>query len=118
MFYKPFKTVIILTSLFFSFFYINTQAQTFIITTPVPVAKEVIVVPQGYTKCFMTRAGWRYGEWVPSHRVCQYTSSPKRVYQGTAWVDGHWACTRHKRGICSRWKWKSGHWVKTMDGYY
>ncbi len=117
-----FKLITILAGLLFSLLCINTQAQTvtttYIIQTPAPVAKEVIVAPQGYTRCVMTKARWNNYEWIPSHRVCTYTNSPKHAsYQGTAWVEGYWACTKHRQGMCSRWKWRRGHWVKTWNGY-
>src|SRR3990167_4994304 len=48
---------------------IETTRRT--IVTPVPVAKEVITIPQGFVSCFNVEAGWVNDTWVPSHRVCQ-----------------------------------------------
>lgn len=122
MFHHRFKLITILSSLFFALIGINTQAQamtTYVITTPAPVAKEVIVVPRGYNQCFMTRARWYNGMWIPSHRVCKYRNSPNQMrYPGAVWVDGYWSCTKHTRGVCARWKWKKGHWVKSADVFY
>lgn len=116
-----FKLITILAGLLFSLVSINTQAQpvgNYIIETPAPAAREVIVVPQGYSHCYMTKARWHNYEWIPSHQVCKYTNSPKHMhYQGAAWVNGHWVCIRHRQGMCSRWKWRREHWVKTWNGY-
>jgi hypothetical protein len=93
---------------------VTGESSTTIIQTPVPAPQEVVVVPSGYANCFMVSAGWYQDTWVPEHKVCQYTSG-----EGSAWVDGHWVCTKSKasEGVCTEWKWKAGHWVKTFDVY-
>ena len=96
----------------------NTQESTTTIYTSAPAPKEVVPAPQGYTNCFTVAAGWFNSVWVPQHNVCQYDSS-STTHEGVAWVEGHWACTKYKvsLGACTKWEWKSGHWVKAFQVY-
>lgn len=97
----------------------NTQETTTTIYTQVPAPQEVVPVPQGYTNCFTVAAGWFNNVWVPQHNVCQYDPNSPAKHEGVAWVEGHWACTKYKasEGACTKWEWKSGHWVKTFEVY-
>lgn len=95
-----------------------TQESTTTITTPVPAPQETVPIPQGYSNCFNVAAGWFNNTWIPEHTVCQYDARTQNV-QGQAWVDGHWMCTQYtaSAGECTKWNWKSGHWVKTFQVY-
>lgn len=93
----------------------NTMA---IVVTAVPAPKEVTVVPAGFINCFVIKAGWFNGVWVPEHRVCKYNPSK----EGIAWIEGYWACTNYKttgnmKGECTKWDWKPGRWVRTFEVY-
>ena len=91
---------------------IETTRRT--IVTPVPVAKEVITIPQGFVSCFNVEAGWFNDTWVPSHRVCQYTNSG----EGVVWIEGYWGCNQATaEGVCTNWEWKAAHWEKTLIVY-
>lgn len=81
-----------------------------VILTPVPTAKETIMVPVGYTTCYTVKAGFYKHTWVPAHRVCQYTNAVDA--SKTVWVDGYWMCTRYDLGKseCGFWVWKKAHW--------
>lgn len=84
------------------------------VITPVPAAKEVIAVPQGYVSCFTVEAGWYNNIWVPAHQVCQYENSA----QGVVWIEGYWGCNAATpEGVCTNWEWKAGHWEKKMAVY-
>src|SRR5207248_1014199 len=89
------------------------------IITPVPSAKEMIATPDGFVNCFTVEAGWYKNAWVPEHRVCQYQNVPGQsvTYEGVAWVEGYWSCTGYMGATCTKWEWKSGHWVKTLEVY-
>lgn len=89
------------------------------IVTPIPAAKEVIATPAGYVGCFNVDATWYKGAWIPQHRICQYESAPGKTvtYEGVAWVDSYWACTQYTGTACTKWEWKPGHWVKTLEVY-
>jgi len=89
------------------------------IVTPVPAAKEVIVTPSGFVNCFTIDAGWYKNAWVPAHRVCQYENVPGQTstYEGVAWIESYWACTQFTDAVCTKWEWKPGHWVKTLEVY-
>jgi len=89
------------------------------IVSPVPSAKEVIATPSGYVSCFSVKAGWYKDSWIPEHRVCQYQATPGQTvtYEGVAWVDSYWACTGYTGTTCTKWEWKPGHWVKTLEAY-
>lgn len=97
----------------------DTQETTTTIITPVPEPKEMIPAPQGYASCFKVPSGWYKDIWVPEHTVCQYDTDTQNQYQGSGWVEGHWACTKYKasEGACTKWEWKPGHWVKTFQAY-
>lgn len=98
----------------------NTLETTTTILTPVPAPQETIAAPQGYTNCFNVAAGWYKDIWVPEHSVCQYDATTQSsVHEGSAWVKGYWACTKYRTsdGVCTKWEWKSGHWVKTFQVY-
>src|SRR5260221_9713492 len=86
----------------------NTQETTTTIYTPAPAPKEVVPAPQGYTNCFTVDAGWYNNIWVPKHNVCQYDESASSAYEGVAWIEGHWACTKYRAsvGACTKWEWK------------
>ncbi len=91
-----------------------------IIVTPAPSAKEVIPTPKGYINCFTVEAGWYKGAWIPTHRICQYDqSTPNKTitYEGVAWIEGYWACTQYINTACTKWEWRSGRWVKTLEVY-
>lgn len=96
----------------------NTQETTTTIITPVPAPQEEVPAPQGYQNCFKVAAGWYKNVWVPEHTVCQYDTNAQNA-EGSAWVEGHWACIKYKvsEGMCTRWDWKRGHWVKTFQVY-
>lgn len=83
--------------------------------TPVPVAREVVVIPHGYESCRIVPGRWVYGGWVPPHRVCHYTRIPGRV----TWVEGYWTCMKYSRwnGQCHRWVWRSPHWSNRVVVY-
>ena len=89
------------------------------IMTPVPSAKEEIATPSGYVNCFTVEAGWVKNTWIPEHRVCQYESTPGQTvtYEGVGWIDSYWACTQYTETTCTKWEWKPGHWVKTLEVY-
>lgn len=89
------------------------------IMTPVPSAKEEIATPTGYVNCFAVEAGWYKNAWIPEHRVCQYEAAPGQTvtYEGVAWIDSYWACTQYTDTVCTKWEWKPGHWVKTLEVY-
>lgn len=94
----------------------NTQVTTTtVIKTPVPSPQEVVPTPEGYSNCFKVAAGWFQNSWIPEHTVCQYNTNP----QGSAWVEGHWTCTKYTtaEGACTKWEWNPGHWVKTFQVY-
>ncbi len=90
-----------------------------IIITPVPSAKEEIPTPSGYVHCFNVEAGWYKTAWVPEHRICQYENAPGQAvtYEGVAWVGSYWSCTQYTGTTCTKWEWKPGHWVKTLEVY-
>lgn len=87
------------------------------ITTAVPEAKEVVVIPPNYKSCYTVDAGW-YQEpgknyvWVPAHKVCQYTASPTTASDQSTWVDSYWSCSQYTGGTCTNWTWVPGHWSK------
>ena len=89
------------------------------IITPVPSAKEVISTPEGFVHCFTVEAGWYKKMWVPAHKICQYQNVPgqKITYEGVAWVEGYWSCTDYTGATCTKWEWRKGHWVKTLEVY-
>jgi len=93
----------------------TTQETTTTIVTPTPAPKEVVNIPEGYTSCTTVPAGWQQSVWVPEHKVCQYTSTADKVYEGVGYVDGYWQCTKFKASDCITWNWVSGHWVNTID---
>ncbi len=89
------------------------------IVSPAPSLKEVIATPEGYVNCFSVEAGWYKNAWIPEHRVCQYENVPGQTttYEGVAWIDSYWACTEYTGTACTKWEWKPGHWVKTLEVY-
>jgi hypothetical protein len=89
------------------------------IVTPVPSAKEEIATPTGYVNCFTVEAGWYKNAWVPEHRICQYEAQAGQTvtYEGVAWIESYWACTQYTDATCTKWEWKPGHWVKTLEVY-
>ena len=89
------------------------------IVSPVPSLKEVIATPEGFVNCFTIQAGWYKNAWVPAHRVCQYDNVPGQStsYEGVAWIESYWACTQYTGETCTKWEWKPGHWVKTLEVY-
>ncbi len=89
------------------------------IVTPVPTAKELIAMPEGYVNCFTVEASWFKNAWIPEHRICQYQNAPGQTvaYEGVAWIDSYWACTQYTGSTCTKWEWKPGHWVKTLEVY-
>lgn len=96
----------------------NVNSTTTTMVTHVPAPKEVTVVPAGFVNCFVIKAGWFNGLWIPDHRVCKYNPSK----EGIAWIEGYWACTRYKttvnmNGECTHWDWKPGRWVRTFEVY-
>lgn len=93
-----------------------TNESTTTIVTPVPAPQDTVATPQGSTNCFTVAAGWYKNEWVSQHTVCQYEANRT---EGLAWVAGHWSCTKYKVsvGACTRWEWKTGRWVKTLEVY-
>lgn len=96
----------------------TVQEETIQIVTPTPAPKETVTVPEGYAGCFTVAAGWYQNVWYPEHRVCQYNQEQVKTAQGSAWVDGHWACTKYTTtGQCTNWSWSPGHWVKTFSVY-
>jgi hypothetical protein len=92
----------------------TTQETTTTIITPAPAPKEVVPLPQGSTNCFTVAAGWYQNIWVPEHTVCQYGPTST---EGVAWIAGHWTCTKFKATECTRWDWKPGRWVKSLQVY-
>jgi len=91
-----------------------TVVERHVIVTPVPTAKETVVMPTGYVNCFTIAAGWVHDRWVPEHKVCQY----ENMAEGVAWIEGYWACTKATDdGTCTGWEWKPAHWEKTLDVY-
>lgn len=95
----------------------QTGATTTIITS-VPTPQEAVDTPAGYSNCFTVAAGWNNDRWVAEHRVCQYDPS-KGTYQGTAWIQGHWACSEYiaTTGVCTKWIWNSSRWVNSCEVY-
>lgn len=74
-----------------------------------PPARVVIVPPRGYSHCYLTRAMWVDGIWIPPHQECVYSENTR----SSVWVSGYWGCVvpgRH--GRCGRWKWLSHHWMR------
>ncbi|HEX2549248.1 MAG TPA: hypothetical protein VHM20_05410 [Gammaproteobacteria bacterium] len=90
-----------------------TQETTTTIITPVPAPKETVVIPEGYTNCTKVAAGWSENIWVPEHTVCTYTNTGDKVYQGTRYIDAHWACTQFKsaENACTKWEWVPAQWT-------
>lgn len=93
-----------------------TNETTTTIVTPEPQPQEVVQAPQGYVNCFTVDAGWYKNVWVPKHSVCQYDATAAGA-QGVAWIAGHWVCTKYTVAdqACTKWEWRSGHWVKTFE---
>lgn len=93
----------------------NNYSETQImVSSPVPVAKEIVPIPQGYQTCYKVGAGWRKEKWIPEHQVCQY----QNMAEGIAWVQGYWACTDvTEDGTCIVWEWNSAHWLKTLSDF-
>jgi uncharacterized membrane protein len=81
-----------------------------------PAAEEATTIPAGYANCFKVAAGWYKSKWISEHDVCQYDAS-KGVYQGSAWIGGHWTCPEYriKDGVCTKWTWQASRWVSSCE---
>jgi hypothetical protein len=89
----------------------NGNNQTII--TPVPADREVVLVPRGYTHCYVVPASWYQGAWVAPHKVCEYVNRTKPT-----WISGYWHCTHYDmQNTCSHWKWTPSHWSNAITTY-
>lgn len=84
---------------------VNAYGATVFTISNIPPAREVVIVPRGYSHCDMVPAGFIHGHWVNAYRACDY-------HRGR-WVAAHWECLAYDRaeGICMRWNWVPEHWV-------
>lgn len=86
-----------------------------VIVTPMPAAREVMVIPAGYVNCRVVPGRWHYNSWVPQHKVCHYAHNPRKV----TWVQGYWTCTKYMQATCQcgNWDWHSSHWYNRSVAY-
>lgn len=91
------------------------EAGVAVIVSSPPPAREVVIEPPGYARCFMVEPGFYHGVWHYQHRVCEYNNDSG----SGAWVAGYWQCIGFRAGgICARWNWAAGHWANGRDiGY-
>lgn len=86
---------------------------TTVVITPVPAAKESVIAPAGYSKCFIVKDSLYQQMWIPAHSVCQYEDVHGHVV--SIWVSGYWACARYNKNTgvqCHAWVWKPAHLVQ------
>ncbi len=94
----------------------SIQANISVIVSVPPPAREIIVGPPGYTRCYTVQPGFYNGVWHHKHRVCEYNGvSGQRM-----WVNGYWQCGNYRTGgVCTGWHWIGSHWANRRDiGFY